>query len=203
MKTVFSILICLMTVLGLRAQDNGYLFEIEKHRAKENADFKNPERSPLNEKDRKAFKGHEYYPVDPDYKVIADFVATPGAKPFPLVTSKGTTKNYKKLGDLNFKLKGEALSLEVYQQLMGFVATDEPGYLFLPIIDKTTGVTTYDAGRYMHYEGMPEGTEWVIDFNKAYNPFCAYSDNYSCPVVPQPNHLPVAIAAGIRGGYKK
>lgn len=192
-----------MTVVGLRAQDSAYLLEIEKHRAKENADFKSPERSPLNDKDRKVFKGHEYYPVDPDYRVIADFVATPGSKPFPLVTSKGDTKTYKKLGDLNFSLKGEALSLEVYQQVLGFIVSDEPVYLFLPIIDKTTGVTTYDAGRYMHYEGMPEGTEWVIDFNKAYNPFCAYSDNYSCPVVPQPNHLPVAIEAGIKGGYKK
>jgi uncharacterized protein len=201
MKTVLSILICLIAFVTLNAQDKGYLLEMEKHRAKHDADFRNSDTSPLNEKDRQAFTGHEYYPIDPDYRVIADFVATPNSKPFPLVTSKGTTKTYKKLGDLNFILKEEPLSLEVYQQILGFIVSDEPVYLFLPIIDKTTGVTTYGAGRYMHYEGIPEGNKWVIDFNKAYNPYCAYSDNYNCPVVPQPNHLPVAIDAGIKGGY--
>jgi len=192
-----------MTFVGLNAQNNDYVLEIEKHRAKENADFKNPEKSPLNDKEREEFEGHEYYPIDPNYRVIADVVATPNTTAFPFVTSKGTNKIYKKLGDLNFTLKGQPLSLEVYQELMGFTGSDVPVYLFLPIIDSTTGISTYDAGRYMHYEGIPEGAKWVVDFNKAYNPYCAYSDNYSCPVVPQPNHLPVAIEAGVKGGYKK
>lgn len=201
MKIFFIFLTSCITIFTLNAQGDGYSLEIEKYRAKENADFRNAEKSPLNSQERLAFQGHEYFQIDPDYRVIADFVATPSARPFPLVTSKGTTRTYKKLGDLNFTLKGKSLSLEVYQQLMGFIASDEPVYLFLPFIDKTTGLTTYDAGRYMHYEGIPEGTKWVIDFNKAYNPYCAYNDNYSCPVVPQRNHLPVAIEAGVKGGY--
>lgn len=203
MKALFTFFIGTLGLLGLNAQSNSYLLEIENHRAKENADFRNAEKSPLNSQERLAFEGHDYFPIDPDYKVIADFVPTPSAKPFPLVTSKGTTRTYKKLGDLSFTIKGEPLSLEVYQQVMGFVISNEPVILFLPFIDKTTGVTTYDAGRYMHYEGIPEGNKWEVDFNKAYNPYCAYNESYSCPVVPQPNHLPVAIEAGIKGGYKK
>ena len=202
MKTLFSLFISLVITLSLSAQENAYFLEMEKYRVKENADFRNPEKSPLNDRERAEFEGHDFYPIDSAYRIIADFVATPDVKPFPLPTSNGKTKTYKKLGDLNFYLKGMALSLEVYREIKRFPPPDEKVYLFLPIMDKTTGETTYGAGRYMHYEGIPEGTKWVVDFNKAYNPYCAYSDNYSCPIVPQANHLPIAIEAGVKG-YKK
>ena len=198
MKVALFMFLNLIT-LALPGQEEAYIEEIRNFQKKENADFLNPDKSPLSKEDRLAFEGHSFYPIDPEYRVIADFVATPEAKPFPLATSKGTTKLYRKLGDLKFNLKGQALSLEVYQQIKRFTLPGEKTYLFLPIIDKTTGVETYGAGRYMHYEGIPEGNKWVIDFNKAYNPYCAYSDNYECPVVPNPNHLPIAIRAGVKG----
>ncbi len=199
MKPIATLIFNLFIVLMFFIQDDVYFNEIKKHREKENADFLDPDKSPLNNKDRLAFKGHDFYPIDPEYRVIADFVETPKAKPFPLATSRGTTKLYKKLGDLNFVLKGEKQSLEVYREVKRFSMPGAKTYLFLPVIDETSGRTNYGAGRYLHYEGIPEGTRWVVDFNKLYNPYCAYSEQYECPLVPEPNHLPVAIEAGVRG----
>ena len=199
MKYFYLIVWNLVIALGVQAQEASYALEIKRFHDKENADFLDPNKSPLSKEDREAFKGHDFFPIDPDYRVVADFIATPDSKPFPLATSKGTTRLYKKLGDLKFILKGEKLSLEVYREVKRFTLPGEKVYLFLPIIDKTTGDSTYGAGRYMHYEGIPEGNKWVIDFNKAYNPYCAYSDRYECPAVPKANHLSIAIEAGVKG----
>jgi uncharacterized protein (DUF1684 family) len=96
-------------------------------------------------------------------------------------------------------LKGQPYTLEAYLQVQrGFAPKPAKTYVFLPVIDKTTGEETYGAGRYLHYEGIPEGSEWVIDFNKLYNPYCAYSDRYDCAKVPEANHLPIAIEAGMK-----
>jgi uncharacterized protein (DUF1684 family) len=179
------------------AQD--YTHEIEEYRKEQNAEFLNPEESPLTRQQRRKFKGHDFYPADEAYRVVARFEATPDSKPFPLGTSKGRSRLYKRIGILHFELKGKPYTLEAYLQVQSFAMKQQTVYVFLPVVDETTGNETYGAGRYLHYEGIPEGTEWVIDFNKLYNPYCAYSDNYDCPKVPEPNHLPIKIEAGVRG----
>ncbi len=199
MKRLLTLFLGITIVLSSAAQGNAYLEEIKKHREKENADFLNPDKSPLSGEKLSKFEGHEFFPIDVEYRVVADFVATPEAKPFALGTNRGTTQLFKKHGDLNFELKGKKLTLEVYKQVRQFYLPTQKTYLFLPIIDQTTGVSTYDAGRYLHYEGIPKGNKWVIDFNKLYNPLCAYNERYECPMVPEANHLPIAIEAGIKG----
>lgn len=183
----------------LKAQDNTFEEEISTYREEQNAEFLNPEKSPLTVEEQSAFKGHVFFEAKEAYRVKARFEATPESKPFPLGTSKGTTRLYKRIGILHFELKGEKHTLEAYLRIQRFNMPGQKTYVFLPLIDKTTGESTYGAGRYLHYEGIPEGTEWVIDFNKLYNPYCAYSDRYECPQVPEPNHLPIAIEAGIKG----
>ena len=71
--------------------------------------------------------------------------------------------------------------------------------VLIPIIDQTTGNTTYEAGRYIILKDIPEGDKWLIDFNKLTNPYCAYNDKIACPRVPDANHLELAIEAGIKG----
>ncbi len=184
---------------GVCAQEKSFYKDIEKYREEQNAEFRNPEKSPLTAKEISEFKGHDFFPASESYRVKARFEATPDSKPFPLGTSKGTTRLYKRIGILHFELEGEPLTLEAYLRVQRFSLPGQKTYVFLPVMDETTGVTTYGAGRYLHYEGIPEGTEWVIDFNKLYNPYCAYSDRYECPKVPAANHLSIAIKAGVRG----
>lgn len=197
------LIVSFMAVLNLiKAQNSNYLQEIKAWQEELNQEYLDPNKSPLNNKDRHNFKGHEFYPVQEKYKVIARFEPTPESRPFPLATSKGTTKSYKRIGILHFQLDGEDYTLEAYVQQMRFSIPGQPVYVFLPLVDETTGNETYGAGRYMHYEGIPEGNVWVIDFNKLYNPYCAYSDNYECPKVPEANYLPIKIEAGIKGYYQ-
>lgn len=193
------ILLCLFSFEPVNAQNLSYIEEIQAYRKEQNAEFLNPSKSPLTAQERKEFKGHDFFPIDEDYRVQARFEPTPDSKPFPLNTSKGTTQLYKRIGILHFELKGKPYTLEAYLQIQRFTIPGQKTYVFLPLIDATTGESTYDAGRYLHYQGIPEGTDWVIDFNKLYNPYCAYSDKYECPMVPEPNHLPIAVEAGVKG----
>lgn len=185
-------------VLASTAQDNVYLKEIEEYRTEKNAEFLDPNSSPLSAEQLKTFKGHDFFPVNEEYRVKARFEATPNSRPFSLPTTTGTTKLYRRIGILNFELEGQKLTLEAYLQVTSFAMRSSVEYVFLPVVDQTSGDTTYGVGRYLHFEGIPEGDEWIIDFNKLYNPLCAYSEDYVCPVVPKPNHLPIAINAGVK-----
>lgn len=184
---------------SLQAQESSFISEIEQYRKEQNKEFLNPDKSPLSPEERSTFEGHEFFEANEDYRVTAKFEPTPKDKPFPLGTSKGGTQLYKRIGILHFELKGKSYTMEAYLQVQRFRIPGQKPIVFLPLVDETTAVTTYGGGRYLHYEGIPEGTAWVIDFNKLYNPYCAYSDKYECPMVPEANHLPVAIEAGIKG----
>ncbi|MFZ9005138.1 MAG: DUF1684 domain-containing protein, partial [Robiginitalea sp.] len=104
-------------------------------------------------------------------------------------------------GKLTFKFEGTTYVLEVYQSPELLSKPDYEDYLFLPFTDDTNGVETYDGGRYIDLR-IPEGDSILIDFNKAYNPYCAYNPSYSCPLVPPANHLPLSIPAGVMA-FKK
>tara|TARA_R110001592_G_scaffold6425_5_gene34585 strand:+ start:431 stop:1045 length:615 start_codon:yes stop_codon:yes gene_type:complete len=189
----------LFPFVGLNAQSPSYIKEIQEYRKEQNEEFLNPDKSPLTANERKEFKGHDFFAIDEAYRVVAKFEPTPDSKPFPLNTSKGTTQLYKRIGILHFDLKGKPYTLEAYLRIQSFTIPGQKTYVFLPLVDATTGESTYGAGRYLHYEGIPEGTAWVIDFNKLYNPSCAYSDKYECPMVPEPNHLSIPVEAGVKG----
>lgn len=197
MKKLLPLLLFFI-VFATKAQDNEYLKEIEKYREDQNAEFFDPETSPLAADERAQFQGHEYFPIDESYRVKARFEATPNSRPFSLGTNTGVTRLYRRIGILHFELEGKPYTLEAYLKVQSFAMRSAVNYVFLPVIDLTTGETTYGAGRYLQYEGIPEGDEWIIDFNKLYNPYCAYNANYECPVVPQPNHLPIKIEAGVK-----
>lgn len=197
MKKLIGIVFMSICCLTAAAQDD-FTAEIEAYRKEQNEEFLDPDKSPLTRRQMKAFKGHDFYPADKDYRVEARFEPTPESRPFPLGTSKGTTRMYRRIGILHFELKGEEYTLEAYLWVKRFTIPGEKTYVFLPVVDETTSKETYGGGRYLHYEGIPEGETWTIDFNKLYNPYCAYSHNYECPKVPEPNHLSIPIPAGVK-----
>jgi uncharacterized protein len=153
--------------------------------------FKEDPRSPLKEIDRKKFKGLLYYPIDLRYAMTGSIQKYP-VEPKPiyvtLPTNKEVGKRYVKYGRFKFKWEGKEYVLQIYRPLGG-------GELFLPFKDETSGVETFSKGRYLHIESMP-GEKVLIDFNRAYNPFCQYNEKYTCPFAPEENWLKIPIRAG-------
>ncbi|WP_210486703.1 TonB family protein [Rufibacter aurantiacus] len=179
-----------------------YRTEIARHRAHEDSVFKFDEHSPLKAEAKAAFKGLEYFPVNETYRVKAKFVRNTQGTVFIMPTTGTRTPEYVKYGELHFKLQGQPLKLSVYQNQELKKQPKYMTYLFIPFTDATTGQETYATGRYLDFT-IPIGTDSVwLDFNKAYNPYCAYGDGYSCPIPPKENKLPVRIEAGVKN-YEK
>ena len=152
------------------------------------------ERSPIKEADLGDLR---FFPADESYRVACTFERTPDEKPFDLPTYSGVKRQYVKYGVLKFDLHGQPLQLAVYQSLRLKNIPGFSDYLFLPFRDATNGDTTYGGGRYIDLKvAEVEGGDFLLDFNKCYNPWCCYSDGYSCPIPPPENTLEVAIEAG-------
>ena len=184
------------------AQTSEKLSGIAEFQKKMNEDFKDPEHSPLKEKDRKRFKTLEFFPADTSFYVVAEFVRTPYETPFEMPTTTGRKPVYVKYGEAYFTLYGKEYKLNLYQNQELTKNPEYEDYLFMPFTDLTNGVTTYSGGRYIDMR-IPQGKELIIDFNKAYNPYCAYNGKYSCPIPPAENHIDMEISAGVKNFEKK
>ena len=158
--------------------------------------FSEHPQSPLDATGRAAFSGLPYHPYDPHLRVMAEVDETAPAE-LELETSTGEPYRFRRFGIARFGLSGSDLGLPLYW-LEGY-----GGGLFLPFADRTSGRTTYGAGRYLldTVKGADLGTEdgrLVLDFNFAYNPSCVYDPAWTCPLAPSANRLPVEIRAGER-----
>lgn len=171
--------------------------EIEDYRAELNKEYSDSATSPLPKEKIANFKGHEFYPVDLKYHIKAKFIRTENEKPFKIQTTGTRTPEYVKYGEAHFELDGKKLVLNLYRNIALSQKEEYKNHLFIPFKDLTSGDETYGGGRYMDSQ-IPEGKYIFIDFNKAYNPYCAYSSRYSCPIPPKENHLEVEIKAGIK-----
>lgn len=198
MRTTFILLMFCFSLFG-NAQKSEKILSAEKFQKTINKEFKNPQESPLSAKDREDFKGLEFFAIDTAFNVVAEFVRTPYETPFKMPTSTERKPDYVKYGELYFNLKGKEHKLNVYQNLRP--KEEYKDYLFLPFTDLTNGESSYAGGRYIDMM-IPASNKVVIDFNKAYNPYCAYSGNYSCPIPPSENHLELAVTAGVKA-YSK
>ena len=166
-----------------------------------NAEYKDASTSPLKDKDRKNFKGLEFFKFDSVYVVHASFEKTPNESSFEMKTTTDRLPVYVKYGIVTFNLKGNEYHLNVYQNQDLTKKEDYEDYLFLPFLDDTNGDESYGGGRYIDLE-IPKGDEVVIDFNKGYNPYCAYNEKYSCPIVPRENYLELKVEAGVKVFHK-
>jgi len=199
------LLILLFVVLFFspgNAQTSEKLAGIVEFQKKMNADFKDPEHSPLKDKDRKTFKTLNFFPADTSFSVVAEFVRTPYEMPFEMPTTTDRKPVYVKYGEAYFTLYGKEYKLNLYQNQELTQDPEYENYLFMPFTDLTNGVTTYSGGRYIDMR-IPKGKELIIDFNKAYNPYCAYNGKYSCPIPPAENHIDMKISAGVMDFEKK
>jgi uncharacterized protein len=153
-------------------------------------------------------KGHavanlNFFPVDERYRVIAVFEKVENATWFKMKTSGSIDKIYRVYGTARFMLEGREHRLNIYQS-QDLLNSSYENYLFLPFTDESNDRETYISGRYIDLEmkDIVNGTA-VIDFNKAYNPYCAYVDGkYNCPIPPKENALPIAIKAGEKNFQK-
>lgn len=163
-----------------------YSDTIESSRVEKDHFFRSSPYSPI--EDRINFKGLDYYPPNPAYRYTLPLNKAEQPEPLTFQTSTGDERTYFRLGTVEFEVEGRPAQLAIYQ-------SDDHDELFLPFRDATSGNETYGAGRYLEPEIQSDG-QIVVDFNVAYNPFCAYSDAYSCPLPPFENHLKLAILAG-------
>ena len=157
--------------------------------------------TPLLPEDVASFGGLSYWPPDDGYYYLGAVNLHAKPEPFNIVTTAGQPRKCERVGWIEFEHAGQPLTLQVYRLLDQ--QASRPDDYFLPFTDGTSGSDTYPAGRYVELDG-PEGGPYVLDFNRAYNPLCAYGapERYACPVTPPENRLPVRIEAGERG-YRK
>lgn len=139
-----------------------------------------------------AYKGLEYYPVDPRYRFVLRMVRNPEPDTVVILSTRGNVRNALREGWFTFMVDSTPCRLEVTRLLEPGIGEDVYSIFFR---DATSGSETYPIGRYLDVEHRPDGS-FVLDFNRAYNPACAVSPYYNCPLPPEENTLPVPIRAG-------
>ena len=195
MRNLFIISVLLLSLLT--AAQDCTKEHAEAFQKQINSEYANPEESPLLKEDIKNFRSLEFYPIDLAYCVQAKLVRTPDEKPFYMPTTTERKPRYRKYGELHFTLKGKQCKLDVFQSLDLIKLEEYKDYLFLPFTDLTSGNGSYGGGRYIDLK-IPEGDTIMVDFNTAYNPYCAYNHKYSCPIPPEQNDIMTEIRAGVK-----
>lgn len=174
--------------------DNDHTSSVKSHREKTEQGLIIGDRAPLTKDDLGNIR---YFEIDQQFKVDANVDLSEGEEPFELPTYSGITKTFIKYATLSFILEGETRELSVYRNLEVIRMPQYKNYLFLPFKDQTSSDSTYGGGRYINLSTLDiEKGKVELDFNKCYNPWCAYSDGFNCPIPPTDNHLDIAILAG-------
>lgn len=192
-KLAFFILFC----GSVSAQEQCNIEKSKEYQQELNKEYSDNKTSPLTAADLKDFTNLDFFKANSDYCVVAKIKRTINAKPFVMQTTTDRSPMYVKYADLVFLIDGKEQILEVYQSIKPASIDAFSTDLFLPFTDLTTGKESYGGGRYMDLE-IPDGDLITLDFNRAYNPYCAYNARYSCPLVPKVNHLEVEIRAGVK-----
>ncbi len=197
MKNFLVLIITLLLTSCVSQIQKKEIADIQKFQQELNAEYKSPKKTPLRGDHFTSFKEHPFFPINLKYRVSAKLTKTENPEPFELPTSSGKTKTYQEYGKASFVLDGKELTLTLYQSLALSKQEGYEDYLFLPFRDATNEIETYGGGKYMDLK-IPTGNTIILDFNKSYHPLCAYNAfDYSCPIVPRENFLPVRIEAGV------
>lgn len=160
--------------------------ELESFRVEKDIFFSSHLQSPLTREQKKDFQGLHYFPENESLNLEVQVDEFSVKEKFEMQTSTGDIQIYEKFGKFKFQVDGEEAELTIYRSSHGF---------FLPFVDSLAGRETYPAGRYLDLESLPR-SRFLVDFNAAYNPYCAYNEMWSCPITPVENRLKVAIRAG-------
>lgn len=209
MRTSSAIIIILTIVACSQKQQVtidpfAYSESIKEHRVDYLADFLKDPRAPLDSTD---LVDIHFFDVDINYRCVCELEKYEQMQPFAMSTYAGTVQDYLKIGTASCTINKTSFSLALYQNVKMLRMPMYRNRYFIPFRDITNGETTYGGGRYidLQADSVDKG-QVVIDFNKSYNPWCAYSDGYACPIPPVENHLDLSIEAGealYTGTYKE
>jgi len=175
--------------------DGNYSDEIRDQRAEKDVLFADSTKSPLNKKHLENFIGLNYFPINQEYRLNTVFKVDTSESPFRMQTTTERQPLYRKYGLLSFMLHDTLHQLNAYQNLDYLAKNPDYRHLFIPFKDLTYKTLTYGGGRYLDID-IPESNQVVLDFNLAYNPYCAYDDKWSCPLILFENYLNTDIMAG-------
>jgi len=160
--------------------------ELTDFRTEKDEFFREHPQSPLMPEQRQDFTGLNYFPENEALRLEVVVEPLENQEPMQMQTSTGGVQTYTRYGRFKFKVEGKDAELTIYENENGF---------FLPFADALAGKETYPAGRYLEPEALPDN-RFFVDFNLAYNPYCAYNEMWSCPITPPENRLKVPIRAG-------
>ncbi|QMU27317.1 DUF1684 domain-containing protein [Adhaeribacter radiodurans] len=197
------VLLGLVIIIGYFLQeavfsDDAYLATIKKERIEKNQSFKSSS-SPLEEAARATFDSLTYFPINRKFQVDADYEKLPNPDTIKIPMTTGNSEAYLRFAKAHFNLEGQRVVLTLFLK-----ANAEDSTFFVPFTDRTNGTDTYEGGRFMDIPKPASGEKLItLDFNKAYNPFCVFNYNYSCPIPPAENRLPIAVPAGEKSYAKK
>lgn len=203
MKKILLLFSLFLVIVSCNKKALSYSVEIKQFQYGLNVEYSNPKTSPLTKEDLQNFKSLSFFPIDKKYQVVATLQYTPNSPIMEMQTTSTEIQLYKKFAVANFQLNGKHLKLNLYRSQELMRNPEYHDYLFLPFNDLSNGKTTYGGGRFIDLKLPPKNAKTItIDFNKAYNPYCAYSHRFSCPIPPKENNLEVKILAGVKA-YKK
>lgn len=191
---VLALVVAAIIFYSFQGKDSGKEYEVEittERQAKDDY-MRSSDESPFGD-EKKNFKKLNYFPVDVSYRISAKLVSIDNKKVVTLPTSDNLEKGYLEYAFAEFELSGEPCKLLILE-----IMEEGPyrGTLFLAFADATSANETYGAGRYLDVKKVPGASSVMLDFNQSYNPYCAYSEKFSCPFPPKENVLKVAVRAG-------
>lgn len=190
-----------LNLCNINSQENGKIIDVKAFQQGLNEQFADEQKSPLTKEDYNTFKSLEFFPIDSSYKVIAKLKYFKNSKPFNMKTTTDRIAVYRIFATATFTIHGQKHVLRIYQSQQLLLTEEYDDHLFLPFTDESNGSSSYGGGRFIDLKVTDKETI-LIDFNKAYNPYCAYSDRYSCAIPPKANHLNTEILAGVKA-YKE
>lgn len=191
------IALLLISIQSFSQEKDSLIAEVISFQHEQDEHYLNKETSPLKKKERRKFRGHDFYQIDLNYRVFATYELIENPDTIVMPTSAGTEKMFAKYAKLTFSLNGSDCVLFAYQNLKVIKMEGYENSLFVPFKDETSGTETYGGGRYLDLE-QPDSEELIIDFNYAYNPYCAYTTGWFCPIPPEENTLTIEVKAGIK-----
>ena len=192
-----SVISCSSYAQGFIYADNkeDHYQKVHDWRQQKDAKYQDKEKTMLTPELLKDFSALKYYPIDYDYRVTGKLTKFNDGRTFSIEATGGQVYEYLVYARIDFELNGERMVLHVYQSKRSAQSGKSKGALFIPFYDDTSAGETYGGGRYLVLD-LSDNDELVLDFNMAYNPYCVYNPDHSCPIPPKENYLAIKVEAG-------
>ena len=178
---------------GLTIEEEKIYEDIRQTRSQKDSLFRHADWSPIPDEEKETFQGLNYFPIDLRWRFEGPITRYDSLIPDTIIGTRGDLRPALKYGYFEFTAENNPQRLEIYKIVRADTAYQN--YLFLGFTDKTTGNSTYGTGRYIDLT-IRSDNHYVVDFNKSYNPYCAYNPKYTCAIPPDENALPVPVKAG-------